>query len=139
MIQKLIPGQTEIKKTNDLIKLSHRTRHWFMKSIVRSRWKSIRRNSVPPVRYRGVHKSRTDNKFGEFTLPLRTSKINITQAIDRLFARVSRCNRAHLSSYGGKSCMSVHCPTQTTQNISNKPYLHAFHSVNTNIIERVQQ
>jgi hypothetical protein len=28
-------------------------------------------------------------------------------------------------------------PTQTTQSISNKPPLHAFHSVNTNIIERV--
>jgi hypothetical protein len=35
-IQKLIPGQTEIKQTNDLIKLSHRTRHWFMNSIIRS-------------------------------------------------------------------------------------------------------
>jgi hypothetical protein len=41
------------------------------------------------------------NKFGEFTLPLRTSKINITQASGRLFVRVSRCRRAHLSSLGG--------------------------------------
>jgi hypothetical protein len=57
--------------------------------------------------YRGVIKSRTDNQFGEFTLPLRTSKTNITQAIYRLFVRVSRCRRAHLSSYGGKSYMSV--------------------------------
>jgi hypothetical protein len=29
------------------------------------------------------------------------------------------------------------CPTQTTQSISNKSPLQAFHSVNTNIIERV--
>jgi hypothetical protein len=36
MNQKLIPGQTEIKQTNDLVKLSHSTRHWFIKSIVRS-------------------------------------------------------------------------------------------------------
>jgi hypothetical protein len=30
------------------------------------RWKLIRRNSEPRVRYCGVFKSRADNKFGEF-------------------------------------------------------------------------
>jgi hypothetical protein len=64
-IQKLISGQTEIKKSNDLIKLSHRPRHWFMNSFVR--WKSIRRNSVPRFGCRGAIKLRTDNKPGEFT------------------------------------------------------------------------
>jgi hypothetical protein len=31
-----LQGQTKIKKTNDLIKLSQRTRHWFTTSIDRS-------------------------------------------------------------------------------------------------------
>jgi hypothetical protein len=62
--------------------------------------------SVPRFGYRGAFKLRMDNKFGEFTLPLRTSKINITQAIDRLFARVSRCRKAHLSSYGANHACS---------------------------------
>jgi hypothetical protein len=95
-LQKLIPGQTEIKRHIALDIGS-----WFV------RWKSIRRNSVPRVGYRGVIKSITDNKLGEFTLPLRTTKINIRQAIDRLLVRVSRYRRVHLSSYGGESCMSV--------------------------------
>jgi hypothetical protein len=43
------------------------------------------------------------HKFGEFILPPRTSKINIMQAIERLFTSVSRRRRAHLCSYGGKS------------------------------------
>jgi hypothetical protein len=81
---------------NDLIKLSHRTRHWFMNSVVRSM----------EINTQKLGTADTDNKFGEFTLPL-SSKINITQTIDSLFVRVSRCRRAHLSSYGGKSCMSV--------------------------------
>jgi hypothetical protein len=89
---------------------------WFV------RWKSTRRNSAPRVGYRGVIKSRTNNKFGEFTLPLRTSKINITQAIDRLFIWWQIMHDR---------------PTQITQSISNKPPLHAFRSVITKIIERV--
>jgi hypothetical protein len=35
-IQKLIPDQTKIKRTNELIKLSHRTQHWLMNPLVLS-------------------------------------------------------------------------------------------------------
>jgi hypothetical protein len=105
MIQKLISGQTEIKKT---------TRHWFMKSIVRS-------------------------------MEINTLKLGTT-------SRISRCDQIE----NGQQIWWVHyptpnienkhhirwqimhvCPTQTTQSISNKLLLHAFHSVNTNIIEQV--
>jgi hypothetical protein len=53
-IQKLIPGQTEIKQTNNLIKLSHRIRHWFMNSIVRSMEINTQKFGTEQVRYRGV-------------------------------------------------------------------------------------
>jgi hypothetical protein len=100
-IHKQITAQNEIEQTNDdLVKFGvHEPRSSL-------RWKPILRNLEPRARYHGVFKSRADNKFGEFILPPRTSNINIIQAIERLFTRVSRCRRAHLCSYDGNSSNS---------------------------------
>jgi hypothetical protein len=46
-----------------------------------------------------------DNKFDEY---INISKINMTHALARLSASVSRRINAHLSTYGGTSHMSVH-------------------------------
>jgi hypothetical protein len=45
------------------------------------------KNMEPRVRYCGIFKLKTDNKFGEFSLSL--SNINIVWVMGRLFTRVS--------------------------------------------------
>jgi hypothetical protein len=125
-IQKLIPGQTEIKQTNNLIKLSHRIRHWFMNSTVRSMEINTQKFGTEQVRYREQTTSLVS------LLSQRTSKINFIHAIGRLYVWVQK----GASVFIWWQIMHVR-PTQTTQSISNKLPLHAFYFVNTNIIERV--
>jgi hypothetical protein len=53
-----------------------------------------------------------DNKFDEFTILDKISKINMTHAKARLLASVSRRFNAHLSTYGGSNAYEL--PPHTT-------------------------
>jgi hypothetical protein len=75
-----------------------------------------------------------DKKFDEFTLPDKITKINMTHALVRLSASVSKQINVHLSTYGGRSNMSVH--PQTTQCIPYELLLHALNSIDVCAIER---
>jgi hypothetical protein len=55
-----------------------------------------------------------DNKLDEITLPDKISKINMTHALARLSASVSKRINANLSTYGGRSNMSVHLKPRNT-------------------------
>jgi hypothetical protein len=95
------------------------------------RWKPIGWNSEPRVLYRGVFKSRADNKFGEFT----------TQNIEYKHYTGDR-TPFHKSVKAQKSTPMLirwqivsFRPTQTTQSISYKPSLHTFNLIYTQVIE----
>jgi hypothetical protein len=78
VIHKLITGQNEIKIT----------------SLTRA----LRQTSIHEHRSScdGNHFEETDNKFGECILLLRISNINIIQAIERHFTRVSKGTEVHI-------------------------------------------
>jgi hypothetical protein len=73
-----------------------------------------------------------DNKFDEFTLLDKISKINSIHALARLSASVSRQINAHLSTFGGRSHMSVY-------RIPNEFPLHTLNSIDVCAIERLPQ
>jgi hypothetical protein len=89
----------KVEQTSELITAPNSTIQRLVNAIVgaiKIKSQEIARSSV------------RDNKFDEFTLPDKISKINMTHALARLSASDSRRINAHLSTYGGRSHMSVH-------------------------------
>jgi hypothetical protein len=97
----------KVEQTSELIKVSNNTIQRFVNAIV-VRLKSTRNKSLVRVRYQGAFMLIRDEKFDEFTLPDKISKMNKTNALARLWASVLSRINAYLSKYGGRSNMSIH-------------------------------
>jgi hypothetical protein len=72
------------------------------------RWKSTRKKSLAQGGYHEAFMLIRDNKFDEFMLLDKIHKINMTHALARLSASVSRRINAHLSTNRERSHMYVH-------------------------------
>jgi hypothetical protein len=100
--------------SNKLIKAPNSTIQRLVNAIVgtmKINSQEIARSSVvPSVAFMVIR----ENKFDEFTLLDKISKINMTYALARLSASVSRGINEHLSTYGGTSNMSVHPKPRTS-------------------------
>jgi hypothetical protein len=85
--------------------------------------------SEPRVQYRGVFKSRADNKFDEFILLLRVSTAG---AISRLFTRVSGAEE-HI--YANTVVKQTNKSVQPKLRRAYRINLHTFNVVHTHVIE----
>jgi hypothetical protein len=96
----------KIDQTSDLIKVPNR--------IIERLATSSARRAITLTR---------GNKFGEPTLPDKTSKTNITHTLERLLVSVSRRTNVYWSTYGRRLYMSV------IHLSPNKLYLHTLNLI----------
>jgi hypothetical protein len=82
----------KVEQTSELIKAPNSTIQRLVNAIVGA----MKIN--PSVWYQGAFMLIRDNKFDEFTLPDKISKINMTHALARLSASFSRRINAHPST-----------------------------------------